>query len=512
MSPDGLQFALPAQATWTVKRNELAADIAADEYPALFLLSRGSDGKVEILDKAITKVDLSGGMMIAAAELNHFSEITAADGALRAKLTPTTIDDSEGESVDGEVSVVLRRPPDAPADHSFGKLTVERSFAENKIWETAETSTVTDKTFDTELVITDLTVTCLEPGEDEFGVDLSISWEHETMVSFSTILFSDAPSFSRHTNIELRGSGICRSNATEPFPPCELGGVAIDNLTEIFGVDLCDGMRDSVETGNVTNPEEGTQVGGGDHTEIAAYGATIITVSEAAATTAASELPCGTSSLGYHACPQGSEPLAAGKYRVLSAIHHGLVPIADIAPGVYYQYSFSFDADDDPKNNTATSSFNQFGGIDRTYSLNYSGMPIIWSLGVTEHLEDPFPNTTCSHNPCAPGADLEAGCDSCVAKVCSKKSICCKSFWDSTCKDLVKSECGITCGPVYPTPTWHAVVSSNAVVAMLPYEDDPTVAHPSHRVSNQCTNSKKDTWSGDSEPSGQLDNNPWGGD
>jgi hypothetical protein len=53
----------------------------------------------------------------------------------------------------------------------------------------------------------------------------------------------------------------------------------------------------------------------------------------------------------------------------------------------------------------------------------------------------PEPGNTCSHELCSAGKALTPDCDPCVAKICDEDPFCCKTQWDSQCKDEVKSVC-----------------------------------------------------------------------
>jgi hypothetical protein len=50
-----------------------------------------------------------------------------------------------------------------------------------------------------------------------------------------------------------------------------------------------------------------------------------------------------------------------------------------------------------------------------------------------------------SHGLCNPGGPLLSSMDSCVASVCSARSECCSSGWDSTCVSMVETTCGRSC-------------------------------------------------------------------
>jgi hypothetical protein len=53
---------------------------------------------------------------------------------------------------------------------------------------------------------------------------------------------------------------------------------------------------------------------------------------------------------------------------------------------------------------------------------------------------------SCAHDPCATGAKLQSGCNSCVTEICAADSYCCKTKWSSQCVAEVASICGQTCG------------------------------------------------------------------
>lgn len=63
----------------------------------------------------------------------------------------------------------------------------------------------------------------------------------------------------------------------------------------------------------------------------------------------------------------------------------------------------------------------------------------------------PFPGSgsMCDHSLCdtADGDPLVATCDPCVADVCAVRPSCCTTTWDSSCEDLVYSECAGTQPP-----------------------------------------------------------------
>jgi hypothetical protein len=50
-----------------------------------------------------------------------------------------------------------------------------------------------------------------------------------------------------------------------------------------------------------------------------------------------------------------------------------------------------------------------------------------------------------SHGLCNPGGALPSNTDSCVASICSARSQCCSTSWDSTCVSMVTSTCGRSC-------------------------------------------------------------------
>jgi hypothetical protein len=50
-----------------------------------------------------------------------------------------------------------------------------------------------------------------------------------------------------------------------------------------------------------------------------------------------------------------------------------------------------------------------------------------------------------SHGLCNPGNALLASMDSCVASICSARSQCCSTSWDSTCVSMVQTTCGRSC-------------------------------------------------------------------
>lgn len=50
-----------------------------------------------------------------------------------------------------------------------------------------------------------------------------------------------------------------------------------------------------------------------------------------------------------------------------------------------------------------------------------------------------------SHGLCNPGTSLLSSMDSCVASICSARSSCCSSSWDSTCVSMVQTTCGRSC-------------------------------------------------------------------
>lgn len=50
-----------------------------------------------------------------------------------------------------------------------------------------------------------------------------------------------------------------------------------------------------------------------------------------------------------------------------------------------------------------------------------------------------------SHGLCNPGTALTASMDSCVASICSARSQCCSTSWDSTCVSMVTTTCGRSC-------------------------------------------------------------------
>lgn len=56
----------------------------------------------------------------------------------------------------------------------------------------------------------------------------------------------------------------------------------------------------------------------------------------------------------------------------------------------------------------------------------------------------------CSHNKCATGTALAAGCDTCVAQVCAANPTCCTGTWTAACVTAVNTVCGAgtcpTCG------------------------------------------------------------------
>jgi hypothetical protein len=47
----------------------------------------------------------------------------------------------------------------------------------------------------------------------------------------------------------------------------------------------------------------------------------------------------------------------------------------------------------------------------------------------------------CTHAACVTGAALVAGCDACVATVCTSDKFCCSTLWDSICVSEAKSSC-----------------------------------------------------------------------
>ncbi len=53
---------------------------------------------------------------------------------------------------------------------------------------------------------------------------------------------------------------------------------------------------------------------------------------------------------------------------------------------------------------------------------------------------------SCGHSKCDAGVNLFAGCDTCVAEICTADSYCCNTAWDSICVGRVLSDCGLaTC-------------------------------------------------------------------
>jgi hypothetical protein len=53
----------------------------------------------------------------------------------------------------------------------------------------------------------------------------------------------------------------------------------------------------------------------------------------------------------------------------------------------------------------------------------------------------------CSHNLCEEGEPLDSTCNTCAAQVCFEDPSCCGDTWDSTCVELVGSECDHQCTP-----------------------------------------------------------------
>ncbi|WP_437735435.1 hypothetical protein [Sorangium sp. So ce1335] len=52
----------------------------------------------------------------------------------------------------------------------------------------------------------------------------------------------------------------------------------------------------------------------------------------------------------------------------------------------------------------------------------------------------------CSHDPCKEGDPLVAGCDPCVAALCTRDPACCMSAWGPACVDGLATACGRACG------------------------------------------------------------------
>jgi hypothetical protein len=58
-----------------------------------------------------------------------------------------------------------------------------------------------------------------------------------------------------------------------------------------------------------------------------------------------------------------------------------------------------------------------------------------------------------THGLCNPGSVIDRNADSCVNAVCSRRSSCCTTSWDSTCVGLVQPVCGRSCAQDTCVPT-----------------------------------------------------------